>query len=270
MNHSRRFCWAEASPFKAKPAIMARLFRRCQTRLVGQTQIMSRQLRETRRPGGRCRSPAPGWRRPPAPSSPPAGRPETAGASAGPARLPRFGRTRGGRQSAPWPRVRPPPSCTSAPGKAAPRRLAAIGMQPRGIADAGALRPGHAVAADQQQVGGHSRLVALPAGAFEALLQHIFGHGAVGGPFAAGHRDQAAAADQHGVLAAQALGVVAVVVRRLDQRPQADPDASDVGAASAPGSDSGPTSRRMNSSFFLERLGLARPGHGAACRWCPG
>jgi hypothetical protein len=56
--------------------------------------------------------------------------------------------------------------------------------------------------------------------------EHILGHGAVGGPLAAGHRDQAAAADQHGVLAAQALGVVAVVVLRLDQRPQADPDAA--------------------------------------------
>ena len=87
----------------------------------------------------------------------------------------------------------------------------------RGRAAAGA------VPADQYQVGGHSRPMPFPETLFEALLQDVFGHGPVGGPLAAGHGDQPAAADQHRVLAAEPLGVVAVVALRLDQRPQARP-----------------------------------------------
>ena len=62
------------------------------------------------------------------------------------------------------------------------------------------------------------------------LLQHVFGHGAVGCPFAASHRDQARTADNHGVFAAQGFGVVAIALRRFDQGTQTDPNAFDIWA----------------------------------------
>jgi len=63
----------------------------------------------------------------------------------------------------------------------------------------------------------------------EAGLHHVLSHDPVSGPFTAYHGDQAAFAHQHGVLTRQALRGCSVVIRRLHQRPQADPDTFDVG-----------------------------------------
>ena len=63
------------------------------------------------------------------------------------------------------------------------------------------------------------------------LLQHILGHGAVGGPLATGDAHQARLADRHRVFAADAFGAGAIVMRRLDQRAQTDPDAAHIFAA---------------------------------------
>ena len=148
----------------------------------------------------------------------------------------------GARRSGPSPRSGRPPSSRSAPGSAAHRR------PPRCHTNAGpgaalmrGAAPGTASPPTKRQVGGHSGRARSSKGLSEAFFQHVLGHRPVGGPLAAGHRDQAAAADQHRVFAAERLGVVAVFALRLDQRPQADPQAADVGRAAAPASDSAPT-----------------------------
>ena len=63
--------------------------------------------------------------------------------------------------------------------------------------------------------------------------KHVLGHGTVSRPLAARHRDQAAATEQNRVFAAQAFGVGTGIIRRLDQRAQANPDAFDIGAGGA-------------------------------------
>ena len=107
------------------------------------------------------------------------------------------------------------------------------GRRPRPASVPYRCRPGAALmevaggpgrgAPDQRQVSSHSGRRPRQQPGIEALLQHVLGHGAVGRPLAAGHGDQAAAAHQHGVLAAERLGRLAVVALRLDQRPQARP-----------------------------------------------
>ncbi|MNL28267.1 hypothetical protein D3C87_1499040 [compost metagenome] len=106
------------------------------------------------------------------------------------------------------------------------RRVAAIGMQPLCIADAvfdRLLRGAY-----QRQVIGDTRGFFGKQPGAEAFLQHILRHGAVRGPFAARNGHQTTAAGQHGVLPTEGLGVVSIVILRLHQGAQADPDAADI------------------------------------------
>ena len=102
----------------------------------------------------------------------------------------------------------------------------AVAVQARGLAQ---WRGSTQACAHQRQVHGDTRGALLHQLVVHTVRQHVFGHGAVGGPLAAGHGDQAAAADQHGVFAADGLGVGALFFGRLDQRAQAHPDAFHVG-----------------------------------------
>ena len=129
-------------------------------------------------------------------------------------------------------------------------------MQARRLTD-GVRFAQRLIGADQFQIDGDAGRTRVDQRLGGALRQHVFGHGAVGGPLAAGHRDQPTAADQHRVLAAQALGVVALVVWRLDQRAQADPDTLDIRAFGR----TTQITRRFGQNeinFFVERQRLAR------------
>src|SRR3546814_16803436 len=64
---------------------------------------------------------------------------------------------------------------------------------------------------------------------FDALVQHVFGHGAIGCPFPARDGNQPAWADQHSVFAADFFRVFALfVVGWPHQWPQPDPDTADI------------------------------------------
>ena len=93
-----------------------------------------------------------------------------------------------------------------------------------------------------------------------ANLQHVLRHGAVGGPFAAGHRHHAARPDQNGVLPADFFGlpwrVAAVAVVRTDQRTQSDPQAADVSAGWRDGQHFGGLTQD-EIHLFVQRYGFA-------------
>ena len=108
--------------------------------------------------------------------------------------------------------------------------------------------PRRSVTPDKCQVGGHSSRGPLQQTLVEAQFEHIFGHGPVGRPLAAGHCHQPAGAGQHRVLAAQRLGVLAAFALWFHQGPQADPHAADI---VAPGSASEVASRFIQDELQL-------------------
>src|SRR5690606_40157345 len=83
--------------------------------------------------------------------------------------------------------------------------------------------------AHQLEVAGFRWRQALQQRAFHAFVQDVFRHGPIRSPLSTGYRHQSAGTDQHSVLAADLLGVVAFVLRRPNQWTQPHPYAPDVG-----------------------------------------
>jgi len=114
-----------------------------------------------------------------------------------------------------------------------------------GSAEQGQPR-GDAAGSAHQQAAGHG------------VVEHVFGHRTVGGPFAAGDGDQPGSRHQHRVLARQLLGLGARFLQGWPhQGAQADPDRAHV---AAPGG-AGQVARRLaqdEADLVGKGLGLAR------------
>src|SRR3546814_363114 len=109
-----------------------------------------------------------------------------------------------------------------------PVRFGTIGLNARLPCKSGPV-PGAGTRANQKMIRRRAWCERGEQTDFDALVQHVFGHGAIGCPFPARDGNQPAWADQHSVFAADFFRVFALfVVGWPHQWPQPDPDTADI------------------------------------------
>jgi hypothetical protein len=164
----------------------------------------------------------------------------------------------GARRIAPWLRSEPMPSWWSAPGHSLTfgQPLFHTGAGPGGEVQgngtrARGMRPAWAWCSVKPP--GRFREQAF----VEAALQHVLGHGPVGGPFAAGDGHEPIGVGDDGVFPRQRLGGALRILRRGHQR-AAGPPRRFARLPGAPGAQRSAGFDRMKSSSSAKGCGLAR------------